>query len=103
MHVLPGNVRWLRRIRVPWAAGSRLSAAPSTVARLWFAQHGRTVWLAFACREHAGDLIAPATGAPTYPDRSQSRGLRLVGDATGTRQDGRGAPRLPAPAASGNP
>lgn len=41
--------------------------AEPTVAGLWFAAHGRTVWLGFACDQHAADLIAarpllPATG-----------------------------------------
>ena len=32
--------------------------AEPTVAGLWFAVHGRTVWLGFACDQHAADLIA---------------------------------------------
>jgi hypothetical protein len=32
--------------------------AESTGAGLWFSRQGRTAWLAFACDQHADDLIA---------------------------------------------
>jgi hypothetical protein len=33
--------------------------AEPTVAGLWYAAHGRTAWLGFACDRHAPELIAP--------------------------------------------
>ena len=42
--------------------------AKPTRAGLWYAQHGLTVWFAFACDNHSGDLIAAVgwrvTGTP---------------------------------------
>ena len=61
--------------------------AEPTVAGLWFAVHGRTVWLGFACDQHAADLIAarplpaPRPGRPrpaprqtTHPARRPTMG-----------------------------
>src|SRR5690349_6045987 len=42
--------------------------AEPTVAGLWFAVHGRTVWLGFACNQHAADLIAARPLVPRDRD-----------------------------------
>lgn len=81
---------------------TRCSAEP-TVAGLWFARHSRTAWLGFACRRHAGDLIAPRPLLPRDRDtlrrrrdqhRTEMAGRRWAGEQEGPLARGAAAERL---------
>ena len=77
--------------------------AEPTVAGLWFARQGQTVWLAFACDIHADDLIAPRELLPRDRDalnrrrdkrRTQLTGHRWAGEQEGPLARGAAAERL---------
>ena len=77
--------------------------AQPTVAGLWYAAHGRTVWLGFACRRHADELIAPRQLLPRDRDvlerrrdrhRTQMAGRRWAGEQEGPLARGPAAERL---------
>ena len=64
-HVMVANsAAWVYR----GGQGRVHCGAKPTRAGLWYAQHGLTVWFAFACDNHSGDLIAAVgwrvTGTP---------------------------------------
>jgi hypothetical protein len=73
------------------------------VAGLWYAAHGRTVWLGFACQQHAELLVAPRALIPRDCDalhrrREQHRtvlaGQRWAGELEGPLARGAAAERL---------
>lgn len=77
--------------------------ADPTRAGLWFAAHGRTVWLAFACDQHADDLIAARPLLPRDRDalnrrrdkrRTELAGHRWAGEQEGPLARGAAAERL---------
>src|SRR4051812_21522085 len=77
--------------------------AEPTAAGLWYAQHGKTVWLAFACDNHSGDLIAPRQLLPRDRDvlnrrrdkrRTQLAGHRCAGEQEGPIARGAAAEKL---------
>ena len=77
--------------------------AQPTVAGLWYAAHGRTVWLGFACQRHADELIAPRRLLPRDRDvlerrrdrhRTQMAGRRWAGEQEGPVARGAAAERL---------
>ena len=77
--------------------------AEPTRAGLWFAAHGRTVWLAFACDQHADDLIAARPLLPRARDalnrrrdkrRTELAGHRWAGEQEGPLARGAAAERL---------
>jgi hypothetical protein len=61
--------------------------AEPVVAGLWFAVHGRTVWLGFACDRHADELIAGAPLLPRDRDALQRRDQHRT-ELAGRRWDG---------------
>jgi len=77
--------------------------AEPTVAGLWYAAHGRTVWLGFACHRHAPELIAPRPLLPRDRNvlerrrdrhRTQMAGRRWAGEQEGPVARGAAAERL---------
>jgi hypothetical protein len=87
----------------PDQQGPTHCGAEPVLAGLWFAQHGRTVWLAFACAEHAGELIAPRPLLPRDRDvlarrrdtwHTELAGRRWDGEVEGPLARGAGAKRL---------
>lgn len=81
---------------------SGCSARP-TVAGLWFAAHGRTARLGFACDQHADELIAPRPLLPRDRDvlerrrdrgRTERAGRRWAGEQEGPLARGAAAERL---------
>ena len=77
--------------------------AQPTVAGLWYAAHGRTVWLGFACQRHADELIAPRRLLPRDRDvlerrrdrhGTQMAGRRWAGEQEGPLARGAAAERL---------
>lgn len=73
------------------------------VAGIWFAAHGRTAWLGFACRGHANQLIAPRPLLPRDRDvltarrdrlRTEMAGRRWAGEQEGPLARGGAAERL---------
>ena len=77
--------------------------AEPTVAGLWFARQGQTVWLAFACDVHADDLIAARELLPrdrdalNRPPRQTSHPVGrtpLAGEQEGPLARGAAAERL---------
>jgi hypothetical protein len=77
--------------------------AEPTVAGLWFAVHGRTVWLGFACDQHAADLIAARPLLSRDRDvldrrrdkrRTQLAGRRWAGEEEGPLARGAAGERL---------
>jgi hypothetical protein len=77
--------------------------AEPTTAGLWFSPHGRTAWLAFACDNHSGDLIAPRPLLPRNRDalnrRRDKRRTELAGHRWAGEQEGR-SPVEPPPRGS---
>jgi hypothetical protein len=74
-----------------------------TVAGLWFAAHGRTAWLGFACDGHADELIAARSLLPRDRDvlqrrrdqhRTEMAGRRWAGEQEGPLARGAAAERL---------
>ena len=57
--------------------GPTHSGREPVVAGLWYAAHGRTVWLGFACEQHAGQLVAARALLPHDRDT-------CIAAATGT-------------------
>lgn len=83
--------------------GSTRCPEEPTVAGLWFAAHGRTAWLGFACDRHAGDLIAARPLLPRDRDvlrrrrdqrRTETSGRRWAGEQEGPVARGAAAERL---------
>lgn len=77
--------------------------AHPTVAGLWYAAHGRTAWLGFACDRHADELIAPRPLLPRDRDvlerrrdhrRTERAGRRWAGEQEGPLARGAAAERL---------
>jgi len=73
------------------------------VAGLWYAAHGRTVWLGFACQQHAEQLVAPRALLPRDRDalhrrreqhRTELAGQRWAGEQEGPLARGAAAERL---------
>ena len=66
--------------------------AEPTVAGLWYAAHGRTAWLGFACPRHADQLIAPRPMLPRDRDvlarRGQARAPKWPGERRAGEQEG---------------
>ena len=74
--------------------------AEATVAGLWFAAHGRTAWLGFACDRHAEQLIAARALLPRDCDvlnrhRHQRRTLMAGKRWAGERRKARSPAVLP--------
>ena len=74
-----------------------------TVAGLWFAAHGRTAWLGFACDRHAESLVAARWLLPRDRDvlarrrdkhRTELAGKRWAGEPQGPLARGAEAERL---------
>ena len=70
---------------------------------LWYAAHGRTVWLGFACTRHADQLIAARPLLPRDRDmlerrrdrrRTELSGRRWAGEREGPLARGAAAERL---------
>lgn len=59
--------------------------AHPTVAGLWYAAHGRSVWLGFACDRHADELIAPRQMLPRDRDILERRRDRHRTELAGRR------------------
>ncbi len=59
--------------------------AHPTVAGLWYAAHGRTAWLGFACDQHANELIAPRPLLPRDRDGLERRRDQRRTERTGQR------------------
>ena len=77
--------------------------AEPTMAGLWFAAHGRTVWLGFACDRHSDHLIAARPMRPRDRDvlarrrdryRTELSGTRWAGEHEGPLARGAAAERL---------
>ena len=77
--------------------------AEPTVAGLWYAAHGRTAWLGFACDRHAFELIAARPLLSRDCDvlerrrdkhRTQMAGQRWAGEQEGPLARGAAAERL---------
>ena len=77
--------------------------AQPTVAGLWYAAHGRTAWLGFACDQHAVELIAARPLLPRDRDvlerrraqhRTEMAGRRWAGEQEGPLARGAAAERL---------
>ena len=77
--------------------------AEPTRAGIWYAQYGRTAWLAFACDLHADNLIAPRELHPRDRDalnrrrdkrRTELAGHRWAGEQEGPLARGPAAERL---------
>jgi hypothetical protein len=77
--------------------------AEPTVAGLWYAAHGRTAWLGFACDRHASELIAPRSLLPRDRavlecrcdrHRTEMAGRRWAGEREGPLARGAAAERL---------
>jgi hypothetical protein len=77
--------------------------AEPTFAGLWFAAHGRTAWLGFACPRHADQLIAARPMLPRDRDvlgrrqdrhRTEIAGQRWAGEQQGPLARGAAAERL---------
>lgn len=73
------------------------------VAGLWFAAHGSTAWLGFACEQHAQQLIAARALLPRDRDvlhrrrdrhRTEIAGKRWAGEQEGPLARGAAAERL---------
>jgi hypothetical protein len=73
------------------------------VAGLWYAAYGRTVWLGFACEQHAGQLVAARALLPRDRDtlhrrrdrhRPELAGRRWAGEQEGPLARGAAAERL---------
>jgi hypothetical protein len=73
------------------------------VAGLWYAAHGRTVWLGFACEQHAGQLVAARALLSRDRDtlhrrrdrhRAELAGQRWAGEQEGPLARGAAAKRL---------
>jgi hypothetical protein len=73
------------------------------VAGLWYAAHGRTAWLGFACEENADQLITPRELLPRDCDvlerrrdrhRTEMAGQRWAGEQEGPLARGAAAERL---------
>jgi hypothetical protein len=73
------------------------------MAGLWYAAHGRTAWLGFACPRHVDQLIAPRPLLPRDRDvlarrqdrhRTEIAGQRWAGEQEGTLARGPAAERL---------
>ena len=73
------------------------------VAGLWYAAHGRTVWLGFACEQHVAQLIAARALLPRDRDalsrrrdkrRTELSGRRWAGEQEGPLARGAAAERL---------
>ena len=62
--------------------------AEPTMAGLWYAAHGRTVWLGFACPEHAEQLIAARPLLPRDRDALERRRDRRSTELSGRRWAG---------------
>jgi hypothetical protein len=58
------------------------------VAGLWYAAHGRTAWLGFACDQHAHELIAPRPLLPRDRDALERRRNRHCTEMAGQRWAG---------------
>jgi hypothetical protein len=59
-----------------------------TVAGLWYAAHGRTAWLGFACDQHAAELIAARLLLPRDRDVLERRRHRHRTEMAGRRWAG---------------
>jgi hypothetical protein len=77
--------------------------AEPVVAGLWFAAHGRTAWLGFACDRHAPELIAPRPLLPRDRNvlerrrdrhRTELAGRRWAGEQEGPLARGAAAEKL---------
>jgi hypothetical protein len=77
--------------------------AEPIVAGLWYAAHGRTAWLGFACDRHTEQLIAPRPLLPRDRDvlnrrrdqrRTELAGRRWAGEQEGPLARGTAAERL---------
>ena len=73
------------------------------VAGLWYAAHGRTVWLGFACEQHAGQLVAARALLSRDRDtlhrrrdrhRAELAGQQWAGEQEGPLARGAAAKRL---------
>jgi hypothetical protein len=93
----------MRRHGVSGHVGSTHCQAEPIVAGLWYAAHGRTVWLGFACHAHADQLIAALALLPRDRDalnrrrdqrRTQLAGRRWAGEQEGPLARGVAAERL---------
>jgi hypothetical protein len=66
--------------------------AEPSMAGLWFAAHGRTVWLGFACEQHADHLIAARPMLPRDRDvllrRCDQRRTELAGKRWAVEREG---------------
>ena len=73
------------------------------VAGLWFAAHGRTAWLAFACPGHADQLIAPRPLLPRDRDvlnRRRDRHRTEIAGSVGPVSRKAHSPEVPQPRVS---
>jgi hypothetical protein len=77
--------------------------AKPIVAGLWYAAHGRTAWLGFACDRHADQLIAARSLVPCDRDvlgrrrdrhRTEIAGKRWAGEQEGPLARGAAAEPL---------
>ncbi len=77
--------------------------AEPTRAGVWYAAHGRTAWLGFACDRHADQLIAARPLLPRDRDvlsrrrdqkRTELAGKRWAGEQEGPLARGAAAERL---------
>lgn len=77
--------------------------AEPTAAGLWYAAHGRTAWLGFACDRHAHELTAARPLLPRDRDvlerrrnrhRTEMAGRRWAGEQEGPLARGAAAERL---------
>ena len=77
--------------------------AEPVYAGLWYAAHGRTVWLGFACHRDVDQLIAPRLLLPRDRDvlnrrrdrrRTEMAGKRWAGEQEGPLARGAAAQRL---------
>jgi hypothetical protein len=64
------------------------------VAGLWYAAHGRTVWLGFACAQHAEQLVAARALLPRDRDTLHRRRDRHRTELTGQRWAVEGQPAM---------
>jgi hypothetical protein len=85
------------------ALGPTHCEAEPVVAGLWYAAHGRTAWLGFACHRHAEQLIAARALLPRDHDvlhrrrdkhRTELAGRRWAGEQEGPLARGAAAERL---------
>ena len=71
--------------------------AEPTVTGLWYAAHGRTAWLGFACPRHADQLIAPRPMLPRDRDvlarRQDRHRTEIAGQRWAGEQEGGAGPR----------